>query len=110
MSKVSNVKKLLMTKYVNKKGKTKWKWNDLGKEIAKAAKKAGKASFAGAVANDKKAWEKINKSKKLSVTKIDLGAFREASVPLYHKYEGFVNGGFGTMNQIRKIAGTNAGS
>jgi TRAP-type C4-dicarboxylate transport system substrate-binding protein len=104
------LKKLLMTKYVNKKGKTKWKWNDLGKEIAKAAKKAAKTSFDGAAANDKKAWEKINKSKKLSVTKIDLGAFREASVPLYHKYEGFVNGGFGTMNQIRKIAGTNAGS
>lgn len=101
---------LLMTKYKNKKGKTKWKWNETGKKVVAAAKKAAKQSWSAAAKEDKKAWEAINKSKTLTVQKIDLKAFREASVPLYHKYEGFVNGGFGTLNQFRKISGASAGS
>jgi len=104
------LRSLLMTKYTTKKGKTKWKWNETGKKVTAAARKAEKESWKLAAANDQKAWDKINKSKKLSVTKIDLKAFREASVPLYQKYEGFVNGGFGTLNQVRALTGVQAGS
>ncbi len=101
---------LLMTKYQNKKGKTKWKWNETGKGVVSAAKKAANTSWELADAEDQKALNKINKNDKLSITNINLEAFRDASVPLYQKYEGFVNGGFGTLNQIRALTGVKNGT
>jgi TRAP-type C4-dicarboxylate transport system substrate-binding protein len=103
-------KALFMTKKTTKKGKVKWKYNELGKKVIAAAKKAAKKSAKQAAANDKKAWVAIKKAGKTKVTNIDLKAFREASVPLYQHYESRVNGGFGTMNQVRAITGVNAGS
>ena len=99
-----------MTKYQNKKGKTKWKWNETGKGVVSAAKKAANTSWELADAEDQKALNKINKNDKLSITNINLEAFRDASVPLYQKYEGFVNGGFGTLNQIRALTGVKNGT
>ncbi len=99
------LKKLFMTKY-KKKGKTKWKWNANGKKLVKAAKKASKLSWTLATKNDQKAWEKIMKKKKIKVMEIDLNAFRKASTKIYQDYETRVNGGFGTLQQMRKITGT----
>jgi len=103
------MKKLFMTSYM-KKGKKRWKFNENGKKLIKAAKKASKLSWKLATENDQKAWAKIMKKKKIKVQKIDLNAFRKASGKVYRHFEGNVNGAFGTMQQVRKITGVMAGS